>query len=87
MIGERLNKERRFEAAVLIEGRLPISPPWEKTCICPKIFRTAAQPSCQIRQVKAIRAVARFPYLVFLRVRCPSPFFAPCVSRDSVSFS
>jgi len=42
----------------------------------PKIFRTASQSRCQIKQVKAIRAAARFSYLLFLRVRCPNPFFA-----------
>jgi hypothetical protein len=72
-------------------GDLEIAPPWSKQiCILPKIFRTAAQPRCQIKQVKAIRAAARFPYLVFLRVRCPNPFFGiyvPCVANDSVSFS
>ena len=41
----------------------------------PKIFRTAARSRCQIKQVKAIRAAARFSYLLFLRVRCPNPFF------------
>jgi hypothetical protein len=41
----------------------------------PKIFRTAAPSGCQISQVKAIRAAARFSYLLFLRVRCPNPFF------------
>jgi hypothetical protein len=72
-------------------GDLEIAPPWLKQiCIYRKIFRTAAQSRCQIKQVKAIRAVARFPYLVFLRVRCPNPFFgiyAPCAASDSVNSS
>jgi hypothetical protein len=72
-------------------GDSEIAPPWSKQiCVLPKIFRTAAQPRCQIKQVKAIRAAARFPYLVFLRVRCPNPFFgiyAPGVANDSVNFS
>ena len=62
----------------------------QKTCILPKIFRTAARSRCQINQVKAIRAAARCSYLVFLRVRCPNPFFgisAPSVADDSVNFS
>jgi hypothetical protein len=56
-----------------------------------KIFRTAAQSRCQIKQVKAIRAAARFLYLLFLRVRCPNPFFVASLpdlaADDSVIFS
>jgi hypothetical protein len=61
-------KERRFETAGLLGRRLQTAAPW-------KIFRTADQSRCQIKQVKAIRAAARFSYLLFLRVRCPNPFF------------
>ena len=71
-------------------GDLEIAPWRIKTCILPKIFRTAAHSRCQIKQVKAIRAAARCSYLVFLRVRCPNPFFgisAPSVADDSVNFS
>jgi hypothetical protein len=62
----------------------------KQTWVFPKIFRTAAQSRCQIKQVKAIRAAARFLYLLFLRVRCPNPFFGiPVrpVAEDSVKFS
>jgi hypothetical protein len=46
-----------------------------KSRLLAKKIRTAGQSRCQIIQVKAIRAVARFSYLLFLRVRCPNPFF------------
>ena len=103
MVGRDSHKERRPPDRRQKEGRFGKRPSLadfggqgpplqksQKTCILSKIFRTAAQSRCQIRQVKAIRAAARFSYLVFLRVRCPNPFLgisAPSVALDSVSFS
>jgi hypothetical protein len=40
-----------------------------------KKVRTAAKPGCQNRQVKAIRAAARFSYLLFLLRALPESFF------------
>jgi hypothetical protein len=37
-------------------------------------FRTSSAKGCQIRQVKAIRAVARLDLMFLLGVRCPNLF-------------
>jgi hypothetical protein len=47
----------------------------DRRYISPKIFRTAAESRCQIKQVKAIRAAARFSYLLFLLRALPESFF------------
>src|SRR5207248_10012685 len=50
------------------------------------LMRTPAAGRCPNYQVKAIRAVARFLYLLFLLgVRCPNLFFCTDVARASPS--
>jgi len=46
-------------------------------------FRTDTAKGCQIRQVKAIRAVARLDLMFLLGVRCPNLFLGASLSKPA----
>jgi hypothetical protein len=67
-------KERRFETAESApdgDCKSPLLVNFHKK------VRTEQRLECQIRQVKAIRAAARFSYLLFLLRALPESFFLP----------